>query len=86
VLGAPTRCRNVPDRWRGLREEDGPLGLATIAKANVSIEEGRAVFDYVAKEGVERVHAVEDPFSASRRITIASIAPRYSSSVNCAPR
>jgi DNA topoisomerase-1 len=67
-------------------KEDGPLGLATIAKANVSIEEGRAVFDYVAKEGVERVHAVEDPFSASRRITIASIAPRYSSSVNCAPR
>jgi DNA topoisomerase-1 len=42
-------------------KEDGHLGLATIAKANVSIEEGRAVFDYIAKEGVERVHAVADP-------------------------
>ncbi len=42
-------------------KEDGHLGLATIAKANVSIEAGRAVFDYIAKEGVERVHAVADP-------------------------
>jgi DNA topoisomerase I len=42
-------------------KEDGHLGLATIAKANVSIEEGRAVFDYVAKEGVRRVQAVADP-------------------------
>src|ERR1700722_589047 len=36
-------------------KEDGHLGLATIAKTNVSIEHGRAVFDYVAKEGVHRV-------------------------------
>ena len=42
-------------------KEDGHLGLATIAKANVSIENGRAIFDYIAKEGVERVHAVADP-------------------------
>jgi DNA topoisomerase I len=42
-------------------KEDGHLGLATIAKANVKIEEGQAVFDYIAKEGVERVHAVVDP-------------------------
>ena len=42
-------------------KEDGHLGLATIAKANVTIEEGHAVFDYIAKEGVERVHAVADP-------------------------
>jgi DNA topoisomerase-1 len=42
-------------------KEDGHLGLATIAKANVSIKEGRAIFDYIAKEGVERVHAVADP-------------------------
>ena len=42
-------------------KEDGHLGLATIAKGNVSIESGRAVFDYVAKEGVRRVHAVADP-------------------------
>jgi DNA topoisomerase I len=42
-------------------KEDGHLGLATIAKANVSIEKGRAIFDYIAKEGVHRVHAVADP-------------------------
>jgi DNA topoisomerase-1 len=42
-------------------KEDGHLGLATIAKSNVSIDQGRAVFDYVAKEGVRRVHAVADP-------------------------
>jgi DNA topoisomerase I len=42
-------------------KEDGHLGLATIAKVNVSIEKGRAIFDYIAKEGVHRVHAVGDP-------------------------
>ena len=42
-------------------KEDGHLGLATIAKANVSIENGRVIFDYIAKEGVHRVHAVGDP-------------------------
>jgi DNA topoisomerase IB len=42
-------------------KEDGHLGLATIAKANVAIEKERAVFDYVGKEGVRRVHAVADP-------------------------
>ncbi len=42
-------------------KEDGHLGLATIAKANVSVEKERAVFDYVGKEGVRRVHAVADP-------------------------
>ena len=30
-------------------KEDGHLGLATIAKANVSIEVGHAVFDYIAR-------------------------------------
>jgi DNA topoisomerase-1 len=42
-------------------KEDGHLGLATIAKANVSMQNGRAIFDYIAKEGVHRVHAVADP-------------------------
>jgi DNA topoisomerase IB len=42
-------------------KEDHHLGLATIAKANVRIEDGRAIFDYIAKEGVRRVHAVADP-------------------------
>jgi DNA topoisomerase-1 len=42
-------------------KEDGHRGLATIAKANVSMENGRAIFDYIGKEGVHRVHAVADP-------------------------
>jgi DNA topoisomerase I len=42
-------------------KEDGHLGLATIAKSNVSITGDSAVFDYIAKEGVHRVHAVRDP-------------------------
>ncbi|HTY96436.1 MAG TPA: DNA topoisomerase IB, partial [Solirubrobacteraceae bacterium] len=41
--------------------EDGHLGLATIAKQNVSITDGGVVFDYVAKEGVRQVHLVRDP-------------------------
>jgi DNA topoisomerase I len=41
--------------------EDGHLGLATIAKRNVSITESGVVFDYVAKEGVRQVHLVQDP-------------------------
>ncbi len=41
--------------------EDGHLGLATIAKQNVSITENGVVFDYVAKEGVRQVQVVQDP-------------------------
>ena len=41
--------------------EDGHLGLATIAKSNVELAGDRVVFDYIAKEGVRRVHAVTDP-------------------------
>jgi DNA topoisomerase I len=43
-------------------QEDGHLGLATLAKSNVSIVADGVVFDYVAKEGVRQVHAVHDPF------------------------
>jgi DNA topoisomerase-1 len=41
--------------------EDGHLGLATIAKSNVSITADGVLFDYVAKEGVRQVHLVQDP-------------------------
>ncbi len=41
-------------------KEDGHLGLATIARSNVSILEDGVVFDYVAKEGVHQVHTVRD--------------------------
>jgi len=43
-------------------KEDGHLGLATLAKTNVSLGRDGVVFDYVAKEGVRQVHAVHDPF------------------------
>ena len=41
-------------------KEDGHLGLATIAKSNVSIAADGVVFDYVAKEGIRQVHTVHD--------------------------
>jgi DNA topoisomerase IB len=41
--------------------EDGHLGLATIAKTNVSAADGRLVFDYIAKQGVRRRQTIEDP-------------------------
>jgi DNA topoisomerase-1 len=41
--------------------EDGHLGLATIARANVSAADGRLIFDYIAKEGVRRLQTIEDP-------------------------
>jgi DNA topoisomerase I len=42
-------------------KEDGHLGLSTISKRNVSIAADGVVFDYVAKEGVRQVQAVNDP-------------------------
>jgi DNA topoisomerase I len=41
-------------------KEDGHLGLATIARSNVSLLGDGIVFDYVAKEGVHQVHTVRD--------------------------
>jgi DNA topoisomerase-1 len=41
-------------------DEDGGVGLATVAKANVSVRDGELVFDYLAKAGVRRVQAVRD--------------------------
>jgi DNA topoisomerase-1 len=41
-------------------DEDGGIGLATVEKANVSVRDGEAVFDYLAKAGVRRVQAVQD--------------------------
>lgn len=42
-------------------EEGGGLGLATVRKEHVALRNGSVVFDYPAKSGVRRVHAVEDP-------------------------
>ncbi|MDQ6836340.1 MAG: DNA topoisomerase IB [Actinomycetota bacterium] len=40
--------------------DDGGLGLATVAKDNVSVQDGVMSFDYPAKSGVRRVQAVQD--------------------------
>ncbi|MGZ4194516.1 MAG: DNA topoisomerase IB, partial [Solirubrobacteraceae bacterium] len=41
--------------------DEGGVGLATVAKNNVTVTDGEAVFDYLAKGGVRRVQAVQDP-------------------------
>jgi DNA topoisomerase-1 len=42
-------------------EQGGGLGLATLHKDHVSLNDGAIVFDYPAKSGVRRVHEVRDP-------------------------
>jgi DNA topoisomerase I len=42
-------------------EQGGGLGLATLGKEHLRIDDHAAVFDYPAKSGVRRVHEVRDP-------------------------
>jgi DNA topoisomerase-1 len=42
-------------------DEEGGIGLATLQKENVSISDGQALFDYLAKRGVHRRQVIEDP-------------------------
>jgi DNA topoisomerase-1 len=42
-------------------DEEGGLGLATVRKENVTVADGTATFDYLAKSGVRRVQVVRDP-------------------------
>jgi DNA topoisomerase-1 len=42
-------------------QEDSHLGLATLAKSNVTVSSSEAVFDYIGKSGVHHVQAVRDP-------------------------
>ncbi|HEY1523729.1 MAG TPA: DNA topoisomerase IB [Solirubrobacteraceae bacterium] len=44
-------------------DEEGGIGLATLQQDNVSIQEGRALFDYLAKRGLRRVQVIEDPLA-----------------------
>ena len=44
-------------------DEEGGLGLATIRKGHVSLHEGAATFDYLAKGGIRRRHIIYDPQS-----------------------
>jgi len=40
---------------------EGGIGLATVEKAHVTVRDGEIVFDYLAKAGVRRVQAIQDP-------------------------
>ena len=42
-------------------DDDGGIGLATVLKESVTVSDGELVFDYLAKGGVRRVQAVQDP-------------------------
>ncbi len=41
-------------------ESGGGLGLTTLGRDHVTLKNGGAAFDYPAKSGVRRVHAIED--------------------------
>lgn len=43
--------------------DEGGVGLATVTKNSVRIEQDEVVFDYLAKGGAHRVQAVQDPRS-----------------------
>ena len=42
-------------------DDQGGVGLATVARSNVRLRDGEAVFDYLAKAGIHRVQAIQDP-------------------------
>ncbi len=42
-------------------DDEGGVGLATVAKENITVREHEIVFDYRAKAGVRRVQAIQDP-------------------------
>lgn len=44
-------------------DADSGIGLATIRKEHVSIENGRAQFDYPGKGGIRRIQSIHDPES-----------------------
>ncbi len=46
-------------------QDGGGLGLATIRKQHVTLKNGSIVFDYPAKSGVRRLHAIDDPRCAA---------------------
>ena len=54
-------------------DDDSGIGLATVAKRQVTIEEGEVVFDYPAKGGVRRVQVIQD---AQSRAVITALKRR----------
>jgi DNA topoisomerase I len=64
VLAAAIRLLDVGLFRIGSEEyagDEGGVGLATVLKQSVTVSDGELVFDYLAKGGVRRVQAVEDP-------------------------
>ncbi len=51
-------------------EEGGGLGLATVRKEHVSFRGESIIFDYPAKGGIQRVHAINDPQCAELIATL----------------
>ncbi len=44
-------------------DDDGGLGLATVRKEHVSVQDETIIFDYLGKAGPRRVQAISDPVS-----------------------
>ena len=44
-------------------DDEGGIGLATLQRQHVELRDDLVVFDYLAKGGQRRVHAVDDPLS-----------------------
>ncbi len=42
-------------------DDEGGVGLATVMRRNVKVSAGEVTFDYLAKSGVRRLQAVQDP-------------------------
>jgi DNA topoisomerase IB len=42
-------------------DDEGGVGLATVTKDSVTVTSDEAIFDYLAKGGIRRVQAVQDP-------------------------
>jgi DNA topoisomerase IB len=64
VLGSAVRLLDVGLFRIGSEEyadDEGGIGLATVRKEHVTVRSDAIVFDYLAKGGVRRVQAIEDP-------------------------
>ncbi len=51
-------------------DDEGGIGLATIRKEHVSIQDGAVAFDYLGKGGIRRVQVIEDAASAALVMTL----------------
>ncbi len=42
-------------------DDEGGIGLATLQKENVSVQDDQALFDFLAKRGLRRIQVIDDP-------------------------